>query len=359
MSTATLLAFPPSSTPLPPSEQPHLLPFNIAHTGPAPVSTYFLPRPADGRPPSPSPSSSHTEGGSAPLQLAAFRGRQVVGQPLVLPEGYAGLLIDIPAPPSSSLSSTSLSNAATAAALDASSVLGPRRSAHLLPTPTPSLSSSSTGEGFDEAEDMEAESSSTATRVTRASPRRKRAPPARYGGGGGGAGGATAAKRRNVVAANKFRVDSDSEEEEAKAMAALPDALAEEETKKKKKEEAELEQQAMTAAPALPPHTPIASASELTNDVPSSTTTPISPSPPSPPCSPADADATPALLPPGPPLPTRTLHARSTFTNITLWTPDDPVDAARDEFFRALGKGGWVELAGELHREEEEEVKDM
>lgn len=64
------------------------------------------------------------------------------------------------------------------------------------------------------------------------------------------------------------------------------------------------------------------------------------------------------LLPPPPPA--RELKIVSTFGNegIVLWSADDPVDEGRDEYFRCLGKGGWMELAELLHQEEAEDGEE-
>ncbi|CAL1714372.1 unnamed protein product [Somion occarium] len=112
---------------------PHLMPFHIAYSGPAPVNTYFRPQPI--APPSfgftpttlsesqdtivdtnsqqdasnASSSSSLTLNGDAtpPVEngkhfVAAFRGRTVHGLEIDLPEGYTGLVLRAPsanAPP--------------------------------------------------------------------------------------------------------------------------------------------------------------------------------------------------------------------------------------------------------------------
>ncbi|KAH9951117.1 ribonuclease H2, subunit C [Amylocystis lapponica] len=116
------LALAPVPDPLPQCT-PSLMPFHIAHSGPAPVSTYFRPKPAPppsyGKeetrtPPSSSTSqstlvatsSSATLDSSAPPAsaspslatrfVAAFRGRTVQGLTVDLPTGYAGLVLQTP-----------------------------------------------------------------------------------------------------------------------------------------------------------------------------------------------------------------------------------------------------------------------
>ncbi|KZV81720.1 ribonuclease H1 small subunit, partial [Exidia glandulosa HHB12029] len=83
MSDATLSIKP--SGPLP-DASPSLMPFHIAHTGPAPLSTYFRVKttPAgvaeDGTP-------------TRERHVASFRGRTVEGTRVALPEGYVGLVL--------------------------------------------------------------------------------------------------------------------------------------------------------------------------------------------------------------------------------------------------------------------------
>ncbi|GAA5919666.1 hypothetical protein JCM5296_004526 [Sporobolomyces johnsonii] len=91
-----------SPAPLPQLPSISLLPFSLAFDGPAPISTYFHPRPY-----SQHPSSSSSD---APVQhrQAAFRGRRVVSSFLPVPAGYQGLVFSTaaplpPPPPSSSL----------------------------------------------------------------------------------------------------------------------------------------------------------------------------------------------------------------------------------------------------------------
>lgn len=91
------MAAPPSVPPptslsaLPPAAPSHpsisLLPFSIGHDGPAPISTYFHPRPRDP---------------STPDALkASFRGREIFSTPFPLPPSYTGLIFSttVPAPP--------------------------------------------------------------------------------------------------------------------------------------------------------------------------------------------------------------------------------------------------------------------
>ncbi|BGP35534.1 hypothetical protein JCM10296v2_007374 [Rhodotorula toruloides] len=81
----TVLALASSTLPSLPSIS--LLPFSLAHDGPAPISTYFRPRPY--------PSTS---GAEPAHRQASFRGRRVVSTVLSLPEGYQGLVFSTSAP---------------------------------------------------------------------------------------------------------------------------------------------------------------------------------------------------------------------------------------------------------------------
>jgi hypothetical protein len=89
---------------------PNLLPLKIDYSGPAEISTYFLirpfPAPSSSSDPTPSTPSNDVEAPPPSRLLSSFRGRQLVGQPLSFPKGYTGVILDIPAPPSSSFSST-------------------------------------------------------------------------------------------------------------------------------------------------------------------------------------------------------------------------------------------------------------
>ena len=70
-----------------------LLPFSLAHDGPANVADYFHPTPRA----STSSSGAPPAAGLVPLQ-AAFRGRLVCSSPLALPHGYTGLVFSTTAP---------------------------------------------------------------------------------------------------------------------------------------------------------------------------------------------------------------------------------------------------------------------
>lgn len=62
-------------------EEVHLLPFSLGYSGPAPVSSFFRPRPAP---------ANHPYPGST---IASFRGRALVAQELELPRGYRGVIL--------------------------------------------------------------------------------------------------------------------------------------------------------------------------------------------------------------------------------------------------------------------------
>jgi Ribonuclease H2 non-catalytic subunit (Ylr154p-like) len=111
MVTKTILSIPntPADVPL---VSPNLMPFHIAYSGPAPISTYFLKRPfadpeTENQTLATSKSLKNTkkdgpeeecnalaEKENHEIRLrAAFRGRQVVSQTVQLPKGYTGLLL--------------------------------------------------------------------------------------------------------------------------------------------------------------------------------------------------------------------------------------------------------------------------
>ncbi len=89
MSSSTTFLLTPSSTLLPSSPALHLLPFSLGSSSTpytsisAPLSTYFHPRTC------PPGIPSVPEG----TPLAAFRGRQLVGQVISIPRGYRGIIL--------------------------------------------------------------------------------------------------------------------------------------------------------------------------------------------------------------------------------------------------------------------------
>ena len=98
----TLLAL--SSTPLASLPSISLLPFSLAHDGPAPLSTFFLPRPF---PSSTAPGTTDDQHQHQHRQ-ATFRGRRIVSSELRLPAGYRGLVFSTsaPLPPTSTSTGT-------------------------------------------------------------------------------------------------------------------------------------------------------------------------------------------------------------------------------------------------------------
>lgn len=89
----TLLSL--ASHPVPSTSTVSLLPFTLAHDGPARISTFFHPRPY------PSPAAKDEEGATTTTtahRQAAFRGRRIVSSTLSLPEGYRGLVYSTTAP---------------------------------------------------------------------------------------------------------------------------------------------------------------------------------------------------------------------------------------------------------------------
>lgn len=99
-----------SSTPNLPTSSINLLPFHLDHDGPAPISTFFMPRIVPNQTLVPTLSS---DGASAPvasitdsslpsgIKIAAFRGRRVQAHEVTIPSGYVGLILTAPPIPSS------------------------------------------------------------------------------------------------------------------------------------------------------------------------------------------------------------------------------------------------------------------
>ncbi|BGP54627.1 hypothetical protein JCM8202v2_002214 [Rhodotorula sphaerocarpa] len=98
--TAPQTVLVPSPAPLPSTSRISLMPFSLAHDGPARLSIYFLPRPYD--PPALSDESKEAAE-DAESRQASFRGRRIVSSTMPLPAGYRGLVYATaaPLPPSS------------------------------------------------------------------------------------------------------------------------------------------------------------------------------------------------------------------------------------------------------------------
>ncbi|CAG8583811.1 1045_t:CDS:1 [Acaulospora colombiana] len=125
MTSKTTLSIPEGYKPIP-STEPSLMPFHIAYSGPAPISTYFLEKPfTPGDHRSTSIQKAAKEGSSKSLDpfngsqtkveettdeknsdaqqnpaqdknemfSAAFRGRRVIGQFVRVPEGFTGVIL--------------------------------------------------------------------------------------------------------------------------------------------------------------------------------------------------------------------------------------------------------------------------
>jgi hypothetical protein len=83
-----------SKASVPVADAPNLMPFHIAHSGPAPISSYMRARSA----PSNSGAShaaqrDDTFSSATERVVAAFRGRTIHGFQVQLPEGYTGLVL--------------------------------------------------------------------------------------------------------------------------------------------------------------------------------------------------------------------------------------------------------------------------
>lgn len=360
MPTTTALQVPPEAL-LPASQPPSLLPFHLGYSGPAPVSTYFLPRPAPVDPHAPR---------SEPLLLSTFRGRQVVGQSLKVPEGYTGVVLGVPPPPAASALSSRTGASFDPAALFTTPDVEPEAPA-------------------DEATDGRTSSlrRSPRKRVTTASAG-ARPPPA---------------KKARVVAAKKFQLDSDSESEGEGDTTASAAPVVKGEDEDEQDAEATpslvsaLTTPSLSSASALTPVgsvadeeaaaaavvvmtaelEPAADGGQEALEIVEAVTLPVeveaaaeavaappkerSPTPvveDEPMEAVADEPYTSDQLLPtsaSAGAPVRLLTPLSTFETIALWTADDPVDKGRDELYRCLGQGGWLEMSHVLHGEDEDE----
>lgn len=299
----------------------HLLPFSLSYSGPAPVSTFFRPRPA---PP------SHSYAGAT---IASFRGRALVAQHLELPPGYRGVILQADA--------TNYSGAGAAAGSTAGegSEGRSRRGAPL--TPAPSTASTAGGASED------------GVRVTRSSAR------------GSGQVALARPRTRTTRARNKRIALSDEEDEEddvvkpmpkkAKAGTDAPAPAPSEADAQAKEEAGDEERRARLTTPDVPAivvlqATPGPSQSQARAAPPSPRATDASPTPSETPA-PEEAEAEepgsaeteartdgaeepketraprPAVaLDDGEePADVRILYPSAGFSGITLWTPDAPM----------------------------------
>ena len=304
MSKPTHLVLPTADSTLPPAPTVHLLPFHTPFSGPSTISTYFLTRPI--------PDTRESALPDATLLSSAFRGRQLIGQPLRVPEGYEGVVLSVP-------------EKTKPVKQDRAELTG-------------------------ELEDHRMNDGQAAEGGRRVSPR-KRKVTERFGAGAG-------PSKRPVRVVKKFRIDSDDEEDSdeeetppsASTSSAIPSHLSPRPTITETSLVSSNDSTPLptdNSAPASPP-LPIVQDTRSRSPSP----TPLSPVPQP---DPEPTEDTSMLLPPPPPA--RELRIVSTFgeQGITLWSADDPVDEGRDEYFRCLGKGGWMELAGVLHQEESED----
>ncbi|CED85565.1 Ribonuclease H2, subunit C [Phaffia rhodozyma] len=374
-------------------QPPSLLPFHIDYIGPAPVSTYLLTRPA----PSPSSGSTSTLSSSSDsLLLSSFRGRQIVGQPLVLPSNYEGYILDVPPPPSTlALSSgPSLKDPSQRGTTFGQASLRLDKTQSTDQPRKFARTRSATKRFFSE---QEVTPSSTEAPSFRAK---------------------QLGAKKQKVAAKKFKLESDSEEdidgeEEAQEIKAVPTAIPIETTSStwtvstvvtdsdsnvNTQEDEQTPLSTISNATALSSvdatgltatdatttvHSTLPSTdmfpssdqpidSKATQDTlnlcPSSVPSVLHDIAPSDPLASlpseeiaedegdihdvnldAEDDAE-LYTPPGPP--PRELVPTHTFKQITIWTADDPVDRARDEFFRCFDVGGWIDLAKAIHAED-------
>lgn len=290
----------------------NLMPFHLGYTGPAEVSTYFQPRTIPGPPTSEEVSGEKVqkqEDGS--ITVAAFRGRRVQAYTLGLPEGYTGLVLT--APSLASRMNPSISQTQKHAQLNTVKNLKREES--------PSLSSD-------------------AAPGLRRSPRKRNnvdvleLPVTRR------------VKPKRVM--QKFSMDSDSEDEEAAADD--EGVVLQEMVEQKKEEEEKLVVKGDTSM-----------VIESSTTTTTTTTTNISHldvqslQPDNAPEVDQDHGRDPHLdldldlLRPAPPIFSRTLLPTASFSSLTIWNPDGPLDEGKDEYCRTLGE--WMSLNSVLHRE--------
>jgi hypothetical protein len=281
----------------------NLMPFHLDYTGPAEVSTYFQPRTVPGPPTSEEVSEEQVlKQGDGSITVAAFRGRRVQAYTLGLPEGYTGLVLTAP----SLASRTNPSFPQTQRHAQSNTVKNLKREE------SPSLSSD-------------------AAPGLRRSPRKRNnvdvleLPVTRR------------VKPKRVM--QKFSMDSDSEDEEA---ADEDEGVVLQETVEKKEEKVVVKEDTsmVIESSTTTTTTTITNISNL--DVQS-----------------LQPDADPELdqdhhldldlLQPAPPIFSRTLLPTASFSSLTIWNPDGPLDEGKDEYCRTLGE--WMSLNSVLHQE--------
>jgi hypothetical protein len=285
----------------------NLMPFHLDYTGPAEVSTYFQPRTIPGPPASDEHSEEKVQKqGDGSITVAAFRGRRVQAYTLGLPEGYTGLVLAAP----SLASRTNPSVSQTQKHAQSNTVKNLKREE------SPSLSSD-------------------AAPGLRRSPRKRNnvdvleLPVTRR------------VKPKRVM--QKFSMDSDSEDEEA---AEEDEGVVLKETVEKKEEKVVVKEDTsmVIESSTTTTTTTITNISDL--DVQS--------------LQPDDAlevdqahdldlDLDLHLLQPAPPIFSRTLLPTASFSSLTIWNPDGPLDEGKDEYCRTFGE--WMSLNSVLHQE--------
>lgn len=280
------------------------MPFHLKYTGPAEVSTYFMPRgvanPAF-------VSKDETPSVEEKITVAAFRGRRLQAKEIGLPEGYTGVVLT--APPTSSSSSLIQLKAEI------------NQEIKVTKTRVEEIAESGSTSGL------------------RRSPRKRKAdllelelPVVR--------------KKPNKRVMKKFSMDTDSEDEDEGKLKGDDDADAGEEDAEGKVEGEETlvaeEDQSTLEAVAYEDDRSVAAAStRILTAASSSISLDISTS-----FTPLDS-LSPFLDAPTHQKEVRMLSPTGRFDAFTLWHPDGPVDTGRDEYCRALGE--WIELGKILH----------
>lgn len=308
----TLLAIPPQEglPQLAPTAL-NLMPFHLDYTGPAQVSTYFQPRSIPG--PSRSEASAETAENES-ITVAAFRGRRVQAHTLDLPLGYTGLVLT--APP--------LPNRTNPSVPQISSNTNPVK--NLKREASPSIGA---GSGL------------------RRSPRKRTVdvldtpvPPARR------------VRPKRVM--QKFSMDSDSDENED----ADEGEGAGDEAGKKDDEGVVMQETIEVKETVIDGDEVVLENSKTTTTTTTTTTMTLQqedtasalPSPTADFQTDLSLDLDLDILQPAPtPIFSRTLYPSASFSSLTIWNPDGPLDQGKDEYCRALGE--WMRLGEVLHRD--------
>lgn len=347
MSTAFQVSLPPGSAQLPtlPATVINLLPFRLEYDGPAPISTYFMPRtianPAYAQTESGEATTSKSSAQPPTIKIAAFRGRRVQAHELPLPQGYTGLILQAPPIPLPS------------------DVDVPLRSRAITPRPSDR-----------NVAELKHEEDASPVGLRR-SPRKRNLEaatgPAKKGVDLVQMRKNARRKLDNAGKKSKFSLDSDDEENEDDQDQELPSqALVEPDVKAKASnaQEQPTAQDSLAETAAVEEPLIDTSKKNVKSPTPGAEVAPIElaeailPDPPtranpSPPPQAEPVEEAQELEPePEPEQPLdltiiRQLRPTATFPSMTIWSPDGPLDLERDEYVRGLGE--WMRLSHLVH----------